>query len=199
MDARLSGENTSLPGDNRFDRAVAKHREARKIPTLKRQMEKIPRTKISPWRKKRNRRKTFRNNPENRKPGQGNSKPATSTTAIGRVHRGLAFYRALTTKLPKLPQRTPDDLPGTSRCQPVKQYNRTEITPMEEREISSDSELAPSVLEVPTINWANYVGVKSVQYIKMGHAARVQALEQNNWKIPSEKWKQNSPQTYNCL
>ena len=54
-------------------------------------------------------------------------------------------------------------------------------TPMEEGEISSDSEMAPSVLEVPTINWAHYLGVKSVQYIKMGHAPRIQALEPNNW------------------
>ena len=52
---------------------------------------------------------------------------------------------------------------------------------MEEGEISSDSELAPSVPEVPTINWANYLGVKSVQYIKMGHAPRKQAMEPKNW------------------
>ena len=54
---------------------------------------------------------------------------------------------------------------------------------MEEGEISSDSELAPSVLEVPTINWAIYLGVMIVQYIKMGHAPKVQALEQNNWDL----------------
>ena len=54
---------------------------------------------------------------------------------------------------------------------------------MEEGEISGDSELAPSVLEVPTINWANYIGVKIVQYIKMGHAQNVQALEQDNWDL----------------
>ena len=53
---------------------------------------------------------------------------------------------------------------------------------MEEGEISSDSEMAPSVLEVPTINWANYLGVKSVQYIKMGHAPRIQALEPKSWE-----------------
>ena len=52
---------------------------------------------------------------------------------------------------------------------------------MEEGEISSDSEMAPSVLEVPTINWANYLGIKSVQYIKMGPAPRIQAIEPNNW------------------
>ena len=54
---------------------------------------------------------------------------------------------------------------------------------MEEGETSSDSELAPSVLEVPTTNWANYNGVKSVQYIKMGRAPKVQALEQNSWDL----------------
>ena len=64
--------------------------------------------------------------------------------------------------------------PGTSTARP-------EEVPMEEGEISSDSEMAPSVLEVPTINWANYIGIKSVQYIKMGHAPRIQAIEPNNW------------------
>ena len=54
---------------------------------------------------------------------------------------------------------------------------------MEKGEISSDSELAPSVLEVPTINWTNYIGMKNVQYIKMRHAPRVQALEQNSWDL----------------
>ena len=52
---------------------------------------------------------------------------------------------------------------------------------MEEREISSDSELAPSVLEVAIINRAKYLGAKSVQYNKMGHAPRIQAMEPNYW------------------
>ena len=50
---------------------------------------------------------------------------------------------------------------------------------MEKGEISSDSELAPLVLEVPTIDWTIYNGVKGVQYIKMGE--RVQANELNSW------------------
>ena len=53
--------------------------------------------------------------------------------------------------------------------------------PMEAGEISSDSELPPSVLEVPTINWANYIGVNSVHYRNMGHAQRIQAIEPNDW------------------
>ena len=65
--------------------------------------------------------------------------------------------------------------------QPSTSTARPEEAPMEEGEISSDSEMAPSVLEVPTINWANYLGIKSVQYIKMGHAPRIQAIEPNNW------------------
>ena len=56
-------------------------------------------------------------------------------------------------------------------------------TPMEEGEIRSESEQDQSVLEVPAINWAKYVGVKSVQYIKMGHAPKVDAIEQNNWDL----------------
>ena len=52
-----------------------------------------------------------------------------------------------------------------------------QFTPMEEGEIGSGSEQDPSVLEVPAITWAKYVGVKSVQYIKKGHAPRVDAVE----------------------
>ena len=73
------------------------------------------------------------------------------------------------------PQR-PQEQPGTSS--PVTMY-----APMEEGEIGSDTDQDPSVLEVPAINWAKYVGVKSVQYIKMGHAPRVDAEEQNNWDL----------------
>ena len=59
-------------------------------------------------------------------------------------------------------------------------------TQMEEGEIGSESEQDPSILEVPAINWAKYVGVKSVQYIKMGHAPKVDAIEQNNWDVMSK-------------
>ena len=54
---------------------------------------------------------------------------------------------------------------------------------MEEGEIGSDTDQDPSVLEVPAINWAKYVDVKSVQYIKMGHAPRVDSEEQNSWDL----------------
>ena len=37
---------------------------------------------------------------------------------------------------------------------------------MEEGEIESETDQDPSILEVPAINWARYVGVKSVQYVK---------------------------------
>ena len=55
--------------------------------------------------------------------------------------------------------------------------------PMEEGEIESETDQDPSVLEVPAINWARYVGVKSVQYVKMGHAPKVAAMEENNWDL----------------
>ena len=44
---------------------------------------------------------------------------------------------------------------------------------MEEGEIDSETDQDPSVLEVPAINWARYVGVKSVQYVKLGHARKI--------------------------
>ena len=55
--------------------------------------------------------------------------------------------------------------------------------PTEEGEIESETDQDPSVLEVPAINWARYVGVKSVQYVKMGHASKVTAMEENNWDL----------------
>ena len=49
-----------------------------------------------------------------------------------------------------------DNEPGPSSRQ-------MQHTPMEEGE--TDSETDPSVLEVPAVNWAKYVEVKSVQYV----------------------------------
>ena len=54
------------------------------------------------------------------------------------------------------------------------------IVPMEEGEIDSETDQDLSVLKVPAWNWAHYVGVKSVQYVKMGHAPRLAAQEENN-------------------
>ena len=45
-------------------------------------------------------------------------------------------------------------------------------------EIAFETDQDPSVLEVPAINWARYVGVKSVQYVKMGDAPQIAAEEQ---------------------
>ena len=50
-----------------------------------------------------------------------------------------------------------------------------------EIENSSDYELASWVLEVAVINWANYIGVKNVQYIKMDHASRIKLIESKSW------------------
>ena len=52
---------------------------------------------------------------------------------------------------------------------------------MKEGEISSGSERAPLVLGAATDNWGNNIGGKSVQYIKLGHTPRVQAIEPNPW------------------
>ena len=55
--------------------------------------------------------------------------------------------------------------------------------PMEEGEIDSEKDQDPSILEVPAWNWASYVGVKSVQYVKMGHAPKIVAQDENNWDL----------------
>ena len=74
------------------------------------------------------------------------------------------------------------DRPGPSKTLPSQQELFTPMQ-MEEGEIESETDQVPSVLEVPAINWARYVGVKSVQYVKMGHASKVTAIEENNWDL----------------
>ena len=69
------------------------------------------------------------------------------------------------------------DRPGPS------QQTYIQTAPMEEGEIETDTDQDPSILEVPAINWARYVGVKSVQYVKMGHAPKITAEEQNDWNL----------------
>ena len=55
--------------------------------------------------------------------------------------------------------------------------------PMEEGEIDSETNQDQSILEVLAINLARNVGGKSVQYVKMGHAPRIAAQEDNNWDL----------------
>ena len=69
-----------------------------------------------------------------------------------------------------------DNEPGPSSRQ-------IQHTPLEEGEINSETDQDPSVLEVPAINWAKNMGVKSVQYIQMGHAPKVDAEEPNGWDL----------------
>ena len=38
-----------------------------------------------------------------------------------------------------------------------------------------------STLEVPDINWAKYAGCKSIQYIKIGHAPKINAEESGDY------------------
>ena len=74
------------------------------------------------------------------------------------------------------------DRPGPSTTLPSQQELFAPM-PMEEGEIELETDQDPSVLEVPAINWARYVGVKSVQYVKIRHASKVTAMEENNWDL----------------
>ena len=62
-------------------------------------------------------------------------------------------------------------------------YQQFNPVPIEEGEIDSETDQDPSILDVPAWSWANYVGVKRVQYVKMGHARKVAAQEENNWDL----------------
>ena len=59
-----------------------------------------------------------------------------------------------------------EDLPGPSTATSGQELFAPR--PLEEGKIDQD----PSILEVPAINRTRYVGVKSVQYVKMGHASK---------------------------
>ena len=59
-------------------------------------------------------------------------------------------------------------------------------TAMEEGEIDSRTDQDPSILEVPAINWARYVGVRSVQCVKMEHAQKITTQEDNNWDLEQD-------------
>ena len=74
------------------------------------------------------------------------------------------------------------DKPGPSSATANTEHQFAQI-PMEEGEIESETDQDPSILEVPAWNWARYVGVKSVQYVKMGHAPKVAALDENTWDL----------------
>ena len=78
-------------------------------------------------------------------------------------------------------QPTQYDQLGTSTSN-TRQGRNTPI-PMEEGEIDSETDQDASVLEVPAINWASYFRVKSVQYVKMGHAPKIMAEEDKNWDL----------------
>ena len=74
-----------------------------------------------------------------------------------------------------------EDRPGPSTTNNLTAQQQP--IPMEEGEIDSESDQDTSILEIPAVNWAKYAGVKSVQYIKMGHAPRTTAEELNDWDL----------------
>ena len=73
-------------------------------------------------------------------------------------------------------------MPGPSSATANTEHQFAQI-PIEEGEIESETDQDPSILEVPAWNWARYVGVKSVQYVKIWHAPKVAALDENTWDL----------------
>ena len=70
---------------------------------------------------------------------------------------------------------------------------------MKEGETDSVTDQDPSIPEVPAFNWVRYVGVKSVQYVKKGHAPKIAAQDDNNWDLEQvvRKLRRNFQQTCN--
>ena len=134
----------------------------------RREVEKIPRSKTSTQRAKSNGRKITTNHKaaRTRRPETAN----WSTT-----------QQRIPTQTRRSEQWTVDSFWEVDRPTPVQHENRPgplsaspgqELfapMPMEEGEIESETDQNPSILEVPAINWARYVGVKSEKYVKMQH------------------------------
>ena len=78
-------------------------------------------------------------------------------------------------------EEAPDEQPGTSTPKTEQMYQ--EYIPMEKGELESDTDQELSVLELPSVSWAKNVGVKNFQYIKMGHAPKVNAEEPKDWDL----------------
>ena len=62
-------------------------------------------------------------------------------------------------------------------CWDLQQTEHEQYPPIqiEAGEIDFETDQDPSILEVPAINWARHVEVKSAQYVKMGHAPKTAA------------------------
>ena len=74
--------------------------------------------------------------------------------------------------------------PSSSKTNPNQQFAPV---PIEESDFDSETDQDSSILEVPAWNWAGYDEVKSVQYVKMGHAPIIAAKDENNWDPEQHK------------
>ena len=80
-------------------------------------------------------------------------------------------------------QHDQGNMTGPDHRQQQQTQNNNSQIPMKEGEIESETDQDPSILEVPAWKWARYVGVKSVQNVKMGHDPKVAALDENTWDL----------------
>ena len=83
-------------------------------------------------------------------------------------------HRQIDTRPIRLLQSSQNDRPGPLSVSTSRNHE------MEDGESDSRTDQEPSVLELPAINWSRYVGLKSVQYVKMGNVTRIAAEEQND-------------------
>ena len=125
----------------------------------------------------------------------------TTTTSVTKAQTQKEGFRPQTRRQE---QRTVDPFWKIDRSQQPKQEHlgascQQNYTAIEEGEIGSETDQAPSIREVPAMNWAKYMGVKSVQFIKMSHALRVITDEPNNWDFGNavRETEKMSPQTCN--
>ena len=135
-------------------------------------------------RKKSNRRKITTNNA-----GPGTRRLTTKNRCTTQRRLSTANEKVRTMdRRPLLGSRSTNTGPTTTtKPSQTTSHNKYRLAvqsvPMEEGEIDSETDQDPSILEVPAWNWAKYVGVKCIQYVKMGHAPKVAAQEKNNWDL----------------
>ena len=163
---------------------MERNSETRYLPNDRRKVEEIPRSNVFSQRKESDRGDAAqiidgRQQPDLRQrisPQQrGGFQPQTRRAEQSTVDLFWDLDR------PTPAQPSQQEQPGTSSSS-TRQERNTPI-PMEEGEIDSETDQDPSVLEVPAINWARHVGVKSVQYVKMGHAPKIFSEKNKNWDL----------------
>ena len=156
--------------------------EARNLPYDWRKNGEVLCIQVFTKRKESYRRETPANNPGPR-PGrlERNNRSQHRGSFLPSTRRSEQWTVDPVWEMVRLALAQPQDIPGLTTASTMQEQYAP--IPMDEGENDSETNQDPSVLEVPAVNWAGYVGVKSIQYVQMGHAPKRAAHGKNNWDL----------------